>query len=273
VYQHLEYFPYGETWVEEGGSGQMPYYRFTGKELDPETGLYYYGARYYDPVLSRWISADPILGEYLPNQLDKRQLEKDWKPERNLPGMGGVFKSLNLGLYSYAHYNPLKFVDPLGLATDSLPPTNSVLGVPDPNIMRGVPTGNVTIGQIPNMANLFDQFNKWVPADLALNLLVNEIEPAIRAKQWDIEYGTSKQFGVLYGTMPFRFIGLVKPGLYYVPEDVRYYEVTIEGLAGPKNWYRYYEMGRYTYPYDPMICIECHHPSPEVKQYEYRAIK
>ena len=64
VYQHLEYFPYGETWVEEGGSGQMPYYRFTGKELDPETGLYYYGARYYDPVLSRWISAiQPIAFE------------------------------------------------------------------------------------------------------------------------------------------------------------------------------------------------------------------
>lgn len=68
VYQHLEYFPYGETWIEEGGSysGNTPAYKFTGKELDPETRLYYFGARYYDPVLSRWISADPILEKYLP---------------------------------------------------------------------------------------------------------------------------------------------------------------------------------------------------------------
>lgn len=36
VYQHLEYFPYGEPWIEEGGSygGNTPPYKFTGKELD-----------------------------------------------------------------------------------------------------------------------------------------------------------------------------------------------------------------------------------------------
>lgn len=66
VYQHLEYFPYGETWVESDGGGHTPGYKFTGKELVPETGLYYYDARYYDPVLSKWISADPTLGRFLP---------------------------------------------------------------------------------------------------------------------------------------------------------------------------------------------------------------
>ena len=35
----------------------------TGKELDRETGLYYYGARYLDPKTSRWMSGDPALGE------------------------------------------------------------------------------------------------------------------------------------------------------------------------------------------------------------------
>ncbi len=68
----------------------MPYYRFTGKELDPETGLYYYGARYYDPVLSRWISADPGLEKFLPQasiasgiieNSDKRtDIEQDEQP-------------------------------------------------------------------------------------------------------------------------------------------------------------------------------------------------
>ena len=112
VYQHLEYFPYGETWIEEGGSygGNTPGYKFTGKELDPETGLYYYGARYYDPVLSRWISADPILEKYLPTG----NKEQDAK----LPGMGGVFASANLSMYSYAWNRPVIMKDPDGNFTN-----------------------------------------------------------------------------------------------------------------------------------------------------------
>src|SRR5574341_2188349 len=113
VYQHLEYFPYGETWVEDGGSGQMPYYKFTGKDLDPETGLYYYGARYYDPVLSRWISADPILDQYL-----------------NGKANDGVYRSLNINLYHYAANNPIRLLDPTGLAadenTDTKPPVDEI---------------------------------------------------------------------------------------------------------------------------------------------------
>ncbi len=53
-YEHIEYTPYGELWVEETAPGidKLPF-RFTGKELDEETGLYYYGARYLDPKYSR----------------------------------------------------------------------------------------------------------------------------------------------------------------------------------------------------------------------------
>jgi RHS repeat-associated protein len=116
VYQHLEYFPYGETWIEEGGSyeGNTPGYKFTGKELDPETGLYYFGARYYDPVLSRWISADPILGKYLPDFTDILQYSKAWNPETRLPSNGGVFRPTNLNLYAYTLNNPTQYTDPSG---------------------------------------------------------------------------------------------------------------------------------------------------------------
>ena len=43
----------------------MPAY-FQKGEMDEETGLYYYGARYLDPKYSRWLSGDPALGDYIP---------------------------------------------------------------------------------------------------------------------------------------------------------------------------------------------------------------
>ena len=60
----------------------------TGKELDSETGLYYYGARYLDPRVSRWLSGDPALGEYVPVAPVSDEARKR---NGNLPGMGGVF--------------------------------------------------------------------------------------------------------------------------------------------------------------------------------------
>ena len=110
-YQRIEYTPYGETWVEKtnnSGSEFLPY-RFTGKEVDQETGLYYYGARYLDPKYSMWISTDPALGEYIP-EMGKGNA----KDSGSLPGMGGVYNHINGNLYHYAGNNPVKFVDPDG---------------------------------------------------------------------------------------------------------------------------------------------------------------
>jgi len=70
---------------------QLPdsYYRspfkFNGKELDEETGLYYYGARYYDPKISIWLSVDPLAEKY-PNETP----------------------------YMYCGNNPIVFIDPDG---------------------------------------------------------------------------------------------------------------------------------------------------------------
>ena len=55
------------------------------KELDEETGLYYYGARYYDPRLSMWYGTDPMQGKY--------------------PGVS---------TYAYCMGNPVKLIDPDG---------------------------------------------------------------------------------------------------------------------------------------------------------------
>ena len=84
---------------------------FQKGEMDEETGLYYYGARYLDPKYSRWLSGDPALGEYIPKAPVDDEAKKH---NENLPGMGGVFNVVNLHLYHYAGNNPVKYTDPDG---------------------------------------------------------------------------------------------------------------------------------------------------------------
>ena len=82
VYQHLEYFAFGGTFVEEHSNTDRTPYLFNGKELDEETGLYYYGARYYDAQTSIFLSVDPLAEKY-------------------------SFQSP----YAYAANNPIRFID------------------------------------------------------------------------------------------------------------------------------------------------------------------
>ncbi len=130
-HERIEYLPYGEVWVEDASTGlgnrqvtsggYTTPYKFTGKELDAETGLYYFGARYYDARLSRWISTDPALveGKYFPKANDY-DTEHDfyWYIAniniKKLPGIGGVYNTKNLDIYNYAIENPISYYDPDG---------------------------------------------------------------------------------------------------------------------------------------------------------------
>jgi RHS repeat-associated protein len=67
IVQHIEYVPFGEVFIEERNNTWNTPYLFNAKELDEETGLYYYGARYYDPRISLWLSTDPLQEKY-PNK-------------------------------------------------------------------------------------------------------------------------------------------------------------------------------------------------------------
>lgn len=66
ISQQVEYLPYGEVFLERQrqASDYLSPYRFNGKELDEETGLYYYGARYMNPRLSIWYGTDPMELDY-----------------------------------------------------------------------------------------------------------------------------------------------------------------------------------------------------------------
>ena len=96
-YERVEYLPFGEIWIEETdpATGYIPF-RFTSKELDEETGLYYYGARYYEPATSRWMSPDPA-GFELVNPENNEHL---------------IISGMNW--YSYTENNPVKYNDPTG---------------------------------------------------------------------------------------------------------------------------------------------------------------
>jgi RHS repeat-associated protein len=90
AYQFFLNLPFGETMAQQLGSNyyNSPY-KFNGKELDEETGFYYYGARYYDPRISIWHSVDP-LAEHSPNKSP----------------------------YHYCSNNPINRTDPTGMCDD-----------------------------------------------------------------------------------------------------------------------------------------------------------
>ena len=180
-YEHIEYTPYGELWIEEVAAGldKLPF-RFTGKEMDEETGLYYYGARYLDPKYSRWLSGDPALGDYIPNAPIDDEAKKH---NENLPGMGGVYNIVNLHLYHYAGNNPVKYTDPDGRDIDTVTETIKLtidLGKqvaplfekPNPNNLMSETKARNKINDIKGVLNNMAELAKKDPETFGVTLVL-----------------------------------------------------------------------------------------------------
>ena len=102
ITQYDAYLPYGELLVDEHSSTEEMPYKFNGKEMDEETGLYYYGARYMNPVVGLWYGVDKLTEKYP-----------------------------TIGVYTYGAANPIKITDPDGYhveVTPSLHGKYSVVG-------------------------------------------------------------------------------------------------------------------------------------------------
>ena len=92
IISYQEYHPYGSiaySLHKNNTDVNLQRYKFTGKERDSETGLDYFGARYYSSDLAIWLSVDPLASKYP-----------------------------STSPYMYVLGNPIKFIDPNGMNHD-----------------------------------------------------------------------------------------------------------------------------------------------------------
>jgi RHS repeat-associated protein len=163
VISYEEYRPYGDSAYLAGDAFtevQRKRYRYSGKERDDETGLYYYGARYFAPWMGRWLSPDPLLS---PDELN---------------------------LYAYARGNPCKFVDPDGLqsqpAVDAQASTE--VGQPEPtSTLVPATSGPYSVNIDPETGVIKVQEGDWLTK--YQSALTGTIDPAAAASQFELRVG------------------------------------------------------------------------------------
>jgi RHS repeat-associated protein len=135
--------PYGgiqKTWVNTFD----PKRKFSDKERDAESGLDYFGARYYNNPSYRWISVDPVIS---PSAISNPQ---------------------DLNLYSYSRNNPTTFFDPDG---------RCVIG-----LGFGLALAANIISSYVMMHELLNYLYGYISTQRALNMLINK--PITGAEAW-----------------------------------------------------------------------------------------
>ena len=144
ITQYDAYLPYGELLVDEHSSSEELPYKFNGKQFDDETGLYYYGARYMNPVTSLWYGVDPLAEKYV--------------------ATGG---------YVYTLDNPVRLIDPNG--NWSWPWERESLIEYRGNGVFGIRIENFSKTMQSNFKRANNNPANWRPGELGINTEIGKI--------------------------------------------------------------------------------------------------
>ena len=118
ITQYDAYLPYGELLVDEHSSSEDLPYKFNGKQFDEETGLYYYGARYMNPMTSIWYGVDVFqenkadVASYLycfGNPINLTDPDGNWERDRH----GNLIAQKGDNAVTYAKYTGISNKDAL----------------------------------------------------------------------------------------------------------------------------------------------------------------
>ena len=144
ITQYDAYLPYGELLVDEHSSREELPYKFNGKQFDNETGLYYYGTRYLNPITSLWYGVDPLAEKYV--------------------ATGG---------YVYTLDNPVRLIDPNG--NWSWPWERGSLIEYRGNGVFGIRIENFSKTMQSNFKRANNNPAYWRPGELGINTEIGKI--------------------------------------------------------------------------------------------------
>jgi RHS repeat-associated protein len=135
-----DYFAYGELLREFNSNDR---YKYTEKERDTETGYDYFGARYYDTELGRWLAVDPLADSY-----------PKWSP------------------YSYAGNNPLNAVDINGMEWVFIPGYGWVWELPEVVVTASAWWKEVANEKLDKFSAENSSVNEYSPLIPAIRIVV-----------------------------------------------------------------------------------------------------
>ena len=164
ITQFDAYLPYGELLVDEHSSSEEMPYKFNGKELDQETGLYYYGARYMNTVTRLWYGVDALAEKYI-----------------------------QTSAYIYGGGNPIRIIDPNGMGWVETEDKKAYWDerVNSAEDTKFIPKGGRFLG---STADLFDEHGEYKFGDDQGNILsAHPLENVIVTG--DKEYNFHQTFG------------------------------------------------------------------------------